>query len=140
MGRKKLAHMKNRNTYSLENLKQLREIRDKISPMGMHMTDSQTLDVVIVTMHKVLFDNNLQVTDVDAQLAMLNHHFTKTFSEFLEKTLREFGHTDVATTWSEDGSITVVCDKGGAIVPAAMFGRDDADSMVKSTRAAELPI
>ena len=90
MGRKKLTHTKNRNTYSLENLKQLREIRDKLSPMGMHMTDSQALDVVIVVMHKVLFDPNLQVTEVDALLKMLNGHFTKTFSEFLIKTLTEF--------------------------------------------------
>ena len=71
MGRKKLTRTKNRNTYSLENLKLLREIRDKITPMGLHATDSQALDVVIVVLHKIMFDDNLQVTDIDALLKMV---------------------------------------------------------------------
>ena len=136
MGRKKLTRTKNRNTYSLENLKLLREIRDKITPMGLHATDSQALDVVIVVLHKIMFDDNLQVTDIDALLKMVNGHVTREFSEFLEKTLTEFGHTDVATHWQEDGTVTVVCDKGGAIIPPVMFGRAD----LRTLKATGLPV
>ena len=142
MGRHKLTHKKNRNTYSLENLKQLREIGDKISPLGMHMTDSQALDVVIITMHKVLFDTKLQVVDLDKVLAYFNEHLKRTWADFVSKALEGAGHADVVVDWHKDGSVEVRWDEGRAIVPAQVFegkGMRD-DDMLREMKTSELPI
>ena len=142
MGRNKLTHTKNRNTYSLENIKQLREIRDKISPMGMHMTDSQALDVTIIVMHKVLFDNKLQVVDMDKVLAYFNEHLKRTWAEFVSKALEGAGHEDVEVDWHKDGSVEVRWDQGRAIVPAQVFAGEGLgeDDLLRKMKASELPI
>ena len=142
MGRKKLTRTKNRNTYSLENLKQLREIRDKISPLGMHMTDSQALDVAVSTVHRVMFDNKLSVVDLDKVLAYFNEHLKRTWADFVSKALEGAGHEGVVVDWHKDGSVEVRWDEGRAIVPAQVFegkGMRE-DDMLRDMKTSELPI
>ena len=59
MGRKKLRNPKTRNSYSLEHAEKLHELRDKLAPKGLHLTDSQAIDVAIVVLHEIMFDENL---------------------------------------------------------------------------------
>ena len=133
MGRKKLRNPKTRNSYSLEYVEQLGELRDKLSPMGLSMTDSQAIDVIVTTMHRIIFDERLQVFDTDELLRMLNRHFKAEFANRLAHALKDFGHEDVRTEWQPDGSIAVLCGDIKAVVPPQMFagGLFDKESLLR---------
>ena len=134
MGRHKLGRSKTRNTYSLENLEQLRELRDKLAPMGLQMTDSQAIDVIVTVMHRVIFDERLQVVDTDKMLAVMNKQFTVEFSKMLVQSLEFFGQKDVRTEWQPDGSVVVWAGSNTkAVIPPKMFAGKifDAESLLR---------
>ena len=134
MGKPRLKRPKTRHHYSLACIKELHELRDRLTPTGLEMTDGQAIDVIVSTMHEVIIEKGLEIIDPDKMLALTNEHFKKTFSEFLVQILTQFGHADVKTHWREDGSILVRCDVGGFTVPAEVFARADADSKLRELK------
>ena len=134
MGKPKLKRQKTRHHYSLACIKELRELRDRLTPTGLEMTDGQAIDVIVSTMHGVIIEKGLEIVDPERMLALTNEHFKKTFSEFLVQILTQFGHTDVTTKWRKDGSVQVRCDVGSFTVPSEVFGRADADSQLRELK------
>ena len=127
MARSKLKKPKTRHNFALANIGQLRELRDRLTPTGLEMTDSQALDIVVATMHGAIIEKGLEVVDLDGLLAIVNKHFTSTFSVFLVEVLTKAGHTNVRTVWSEDGSVQVWWDDGGVTLPAIVFAGERMD-------------
>ena len=135
-GRPRLTHPKRQARLNVEYLHLLPELKTAISPRGLTMTDGQAVDVLIATMHELLVEKQGVICDPDKMVDFLNHHFKKTFSEFLVETLKGFGHMDVSAKWREDGSVTVTCDDGTAVVPAQPFEgeRLDKDAILRELR------
>ena len=134
MGKPKLKRPKTRHNYSLACLKELRELKDRLTPTGLEMTDGQTIDIVVSTMHGVIIEKGLEIVDPDRMMELVNVQFRKQFHESMVKMLAELGHTDIRTEWREDLSVKVTCDSGGFTVPAEMFGRADADSRLRELK------
>ena len=127
MARSKLKKPKTRHHLALANMGQLRELRDRLTPTGLEMTDSQALDIVVATMHGAIIEKGLEVVDLDGVLAIFNEHFKRTFSQFLTEVLRKAGHKDIRTEWRKDGSVQVWWDEGGATLPAKIFAGERMD-------------
>ena len=134
MGKPKLKRPKTRHHYSLACLKELHELRDRLTPTGLEMTDGQTIDIVVSTMHGVIIEKRFEVVEPDKLMALLNKQFRTEFVESMVKVLAELGHTDIHTELRKDFSIKVTCDAGGFVVPAEVFGRADADSHLRELK------
>ena len=134
MARSKLKKPKTRHNLALANMGQLRELRDRLTPTGLEMTDSQALDIVVATMHGVIIEKRFEVVQPDKLMALLNQQFRKQFVESMVKVLAELGHTDIHTEIRKDFSVKVTCDAGGFTVPPEMFARADADSKIRELR------
>ena len=72
-------------------------------------------------------------------LAVVNAQFKRTFAEFLVKTLTEDGRQNVSTFWSEDGSVHAKWDTSSVSIPAEVFARADADSMLRDLKTGRRP-
>ena len=70
MGRKKSEHPKTRNTYSLQYVGKLKELKERLAPKGLHITDGQAIDVLVATMHEIMFDERL----LGVRLALLKRN------------------------------------------------------------------
>ena len=127
MGKPKLKRQKTRHHYSLANIKELRELKDRLTPEGLEMTDGQAIDVIVTTMYGAIIEKGLDVVDLDKLLAIVNGHFQRVFSQFLSEVLTEFGHKDVKSKWQSDGSVQVTCDAGGATLPPKVFAGERLD-------------
>ena len=136
MGRKKSERPKTRNTYSLEYVDKLKELKERLAPKGLHITDGQAIDVLVATMHELVIEKRGIICDPDKMLDVLNHHFTREFSKFLAQALEEFGHKDVKTQWRKDGSVIVTCDGAAADIPAKVFAgeRMDKDGLLRELK------
>ena len=141
MARSKLKKPKTRHNFALANIDQLRELRDRLTPTGLEMTDSQALDIVVATLHGAIIEKGLEVVDLDGLLAIVNEHFKRAFSQFLAEVLSKAGHKHVRTQWREDGSVQVWWDEGGATIPAKVFAgeRMDKDGLLREMRTG-LPV
>ena len=134
MGRKKLKRPKKQHHLSLAYLDQLQDIKDKLAPPGLELSDGQAVDICIATLHELLVEKGGEIVDPVRMLAVINSQFRKQFVESMVKVLTELGHTDVHTEWREDFSVKVTCDAGGFTVPPEMFARADADSKIRELR------
>ena len=134
MGKPKLKRPKTRHHYSLARIKELHELRDRLTPKGLEMTDGQAIDVIVSTMHEVIIEKRFEVVEPDKLMALLNRQFRTEFVESMTKILAELGHTDIETEWLPDFSVKVTCDGGGFTVPAQMFARADAESTLRELK------
>ena len=136
MGRPKLLKRKAQKHWCLAYAHLLPPLKAALAPPGLDLSDGQTIDILMATMHELLVEKQGIICDPDKMLAVLNSHFKKTFSEFLVETLTGFGHFNVSTKWREDGSVTVTCDGGTAIVPAQVFAgeRLDRDAILRDLK------
>ena len=134
MGKPKLKRQKTRHHYSLACIKELRALKDRLTPTGLEMTDGQAIDVIVSTMHGVIIEKGLEIVEPDRMMELVNVQFRTQFHESMVKVLTELGHTDIRTELREDLSIQVTCDSGGFTVPAEMFGRADADSRLRELK------
>ena len=134
MGKPKLKRPKTRNHYSLACLKELHELRDRLTPEGLEMTDGQAIDVAVSTLHGVIIEKRFEVVEPDKLMALLNRQFRTEFVESMVKVLAELGHTDIHTELRKDFSVKVICNAGGFTVPAQMFARADAESTLREFR------
>ncbi len=134
MGKPKLKRPKTRNHYSLACLKELHELRDRLTPEGLEMTDGQAIDVAVSTLHGVIIEKRFEVVEPDKLMALLNRQFRTEFVESMVKVLAELGHTDIHTEVLKDFSVQVTCDAGGFTVPAQMFARADAESTLRELK------
>ena len=96
MGKPKLKRPKTRNHYSLACLKELHELRDRLTPEGLEMTDGQAIDVAVSTLHGVIIEKRFEVVEPDKLMALLNRQFR---TEFVESMVPRYwpslGHTDI---------------------------------------------
>ena len=130
----KLKRPKTRHHYSLATLRELHELRDRLTPKGLEMTDGQAIDVVVSTMHEVIIEKRFEVVNPAKMLELVNVQFRKQFVESMTKILGELGHTAIETEWLPDFSVKVTCDAGGFTVPAQMFARADAESTLRELK------
>ena len=134
MGRKKLKRPKKQHHLSLAYLDQLQDIKDKLAPPGLELSDGQAVDICIATLHELLVEKGAELIDPVRMLAVVNAQFKRTFSEFLVKVLTEDGRQNVSTYWSEDGRVHVKWDTSSVSIPAEVFARADADSMMRELK------
>ena len=134
MGRTKNKNPKTRHNYSLGCLKELRALRDRLTPPGLEMTDGQTIDIIVATMHGVIIEKSLEIVDPDRMMELINVQFRKQFVDSMVKVLSELGHSNIHTELHADLSVHVTCDEGGFTVPAEVFGRADADSRLRELK------
>ena len=134
MGKPKLKRQKTRHHYSLACIKELRELRDRLTPQGLEMTDGQAIDVIVSTMHGVIIEKSFEVVEPDKLMALLNRQFRNQFVESMVKVLTELGHTDIRVQLREDHSAKVTCDAGEFTVPPQTFGRADAESSLREMK------
>ena len=134
MGKPKLKRQKTRHHYSLATIKELRELKDRLTPKGLEMTDGQAIDVIVSTMHEVMIEKGFEIVDPERMMELVNVQFRKQFVESMVKVLAELGHTDIHTELREDFSVKVTCDVGGFTVPSEVFARADADSTLRELK------
>ena len=134
MGKPRLKRPKTRHHYSLACIKELHELRDRLTPTGLEMTDGETIDVVVSTLHGVIIAKGLEVVEPDKLMALLNRQFRKQFVESMVKVLAELGHKDIHTELRKDFSVKVTCDGGIFNVPAKIFARADAESTLREMK------
>ena len=141
MARSKLKKPKTRHHLALANIGQLRELKDRLTPTGLEMTDSQALDIVVATMHGAIIEKGLQVVNMDHMLGIMNEHLKRVWAEFVSKALEGAGHEDVVVDWHKDGSVEVRWDQGRAIVPAQVFAGEwmDKDDLLRQERTGPTP-
>ena len=138
-GRPKSQHPKTQRHLNLAYMHLLPELKAKLTPPGLEMSDGQAVDVAIATMHELLIGEGAEVIDPVRMLAVVNAQFKRTFAEFLVKTLTEDGRQNVSTFWSEDGSVHVKWDTSSVSIPAEVFARADADSMLRDLKTGRRP-
>ena len=63
MGKPKLKRQKTRHHYSLACIKELRELRDRLTPKALEMTDGQAIDVIVSTMYEVIIQKRFEVVE-----------------------------------------------------------------------------
>ena len=141
MSRKKLARPKKQRHLQLAYMHLLEELKPKLSPPGLDLSDGQAVDIAIGTLHEMLILDKLTVVNTDRLMAVLNHHFKKTFSEFLVKVLTEDGRQDVETYWSPEGKVYVKWDTGSIAIPAEVFAGEhlDTDDLLREMRTGRTP-
>ena len=130
MGRPKLARPKKQTRLNVTCLELVKELKAVLAPPGLELTDAQTFDIAVCTLHELLVEKRLTVVDPNKMLSVLNGHFRRTFAEFLVTTLKGLGHKDVATKWEANGSVTVWCSAGSATIPPEVFGIVNAESLL----------
>ena len=130
MGRKKLKDPKTQRHFSVAYMHLMDELRPKLVPPGLQVSDGEMVDVCIKTLHLLLVDKQLTVVDPAKMMAVLNSHFRQTFSDYLVTTLEGLGHKDVRAEWQPDGSVMIACSAGTAKVPSQVFGLVTAESLV----------
>ena len=130
MGRKKLKDPKTQRHFSVAYMHLMDELRPKLVPPGLQVSDGEMVDVCIKTLHLLLVEKGLTVVNPAKAMKVYNEHFRQTFAEYLATTLKGLGHKDVATKWEADGSITVRCAAGDATIPPEVFGIVNAESLL----------
>ena len=130
MGRKKLKDPKTQRHFSVAYMHLMDEVRAKLVPPGLQVSDGEMVDVCIKTLHLLLVEKGLKAVDPAKMMKIMNEHFRRTFAEYLKTTLEGLGHKNVRTRWEPDGSVTVLCAAGAATVPAEVFGIVNAESVV----------
>ena len=133
-GRPKSKHPKTQRHLNLAYMHLLPELKAKLTPPGLEVSDGQMIDIAVATLHELLVLKGAEVVDPDRMLAVVNAQFKRTFSEFLVKVLTEDGRQKVETYWSEDGRVHVKWDTSSVSIPAEVFARADADSMMRELR------
>ena len=135
MGRKKLKRPKKQHHLSLAYLDQLQDIKDKLAPPGLELSDGQAVDVAIATLHELLIQKRLTVVDPDRVVEILNDLHKRALVKTIVDVVKGLGHKDVAAHWREqDGSVVVKCDVGAAVIPPRSFGRVDADTALRDAK------
>ena len=136
LGRPKALRPKKQKRFSVAYLHLLEELKPRLAPPGLDLSDGQAIDICIGTLHEMLVQDGLTVVNTDKMLAVLNHHFKKTFSEFLVKVLTEDGRQDVETYWSPDGRVGVKWDTSSISIPAEVFAGEglDEDGLLRQMR------
>ena len=138
-GRPKSQNPKSQRHLNLAYMHLLPELKAKITPPGLEMSDGQMVDVAIATLHELLVEKGAELIDPVRMLAVVNAQFKRTFSEFLVKVLTEDGRHNVSTYWSEDGRVHVKWDTSSVSIPAEVFARADADSMLRELKTGLRP-
>ena len=138
-GRPKSQNPKSQRHLNLAYMHLLPELKAKITPPGLEMSDGQMVDVAIATLHELLVEKGAELIDPVRMLAVVNAQFKRTFSEFLVKVLTEDGRQNVSTYWSEDGRVHVKWDTSSVSIPAEVFARADADSMLRELKTGLRP-
>ena len=137
--KKKRGRPKSQRHLNLAYMHLLPELKAKITPPGLEMSDGQMVDVAIATLHELLVEKGAELIDPVRMLAVVNAQFKRTFSEFLVKVLTEDGRQNVSTYWSEDGRVHVKWDTSSVSIPAEVFARADADSMLRELKTGLRP-
>lgn len=138
-GRPKSKHPKSQRHLNLAYMHLLPALKAKLAPPGLEVSDGQMVDIAIATLHELLVDKGAEIIDPVRMLAVVNAHFKRTFSEFLVKVLTEDGRQKVETFWSEDGQVHVKWDTSSISIPAEVFARADANSMLRDLKTGALP-
>ena len=135
MGRPKLKHPTKQKRLNLAYMHLLPALKAKLTPpVGVEITDAQTVDICLGTVHGLLVEKGLEVVDPVRMMELVNVQFRKQFVESMTKILGELGHTDIHTEWRKDFSVLVRCDAGHFTVPAEMFARADAESTLRALK------
>ena len=135
IGRPRLTRPTKQKRLNLAYMHLLAPLKTKLTPLGLEVSDSQMIDICVATMHEVLVEKGAEVIDPARMLEVVNAEFKRNFSEFLVKVLTEDGRQNVSTHWSEDGKVYVKWDTSAVTIPAEVFARADADSMLRHLKA-----
>ena len=126
-GRPKLLNPKKQTRLNVTYLELVQELKAKLAPPGLELTDAQTFDIAVCTLHKLMVGPRSIVCDLDQMMTTLNVHFKLAFNEALVSALEAFGHKDAKVQWSDNGHVAVTCEGLAAVVPARLLGWERLD-------------
>ena len=99
----------------------LEELKPKLAPPGLDLSDGQAVDIAVATLHEMLVLDKLAVVNMDTVMEVLNRHFKTAFSRFFVEAMTKAGHAEVKTAWTAAGGVIVTWDGGRMEISAQVF-------------------
>ena len=117
----------------------LEELKPKLAPPGLDLSDGQAVDIAVATLHEMLVLDKLEVVNPDRLAKALNNLHMRGIAKAIGEIVSALGHTDITVKWGLDGSINVHCDGGTVTLPHKLFARGDTEGELRAMRTGAEP-